>query len=207
MGNPPYVDLHVHSCYSDGSMSPDEIVAAAVKNEVGVLAIADHDIIEGSLLLRDLCRRKGIAYLPAVELDALEDQTNFHILAYGFRTEDREFIQFIGHLRFLLEESGVKLVEACSMNFPHLSLTDYMDFDYDKHLGGWKALHYLMARGITSSLKEGISYYPKYHVTYDKSGYSSISSICYRIKQAGGYAVLAHPRGNYPCIGHFLLYR
>lgn len=41
----PFVDMHIHSHYSDGSMTPDEIVAAANENGVGVLAVADHNII------------------------------------------------------------------------------------------------------------------------------------------------------------------
>jgi len=36
-----YVDMHVHSYYSDGSMSPEEIVESAVANDVGILAVAD----------------------------------------------------------------------------------------------------------------------------------------------------------------------
>lgn len=68
-----------------------------------------------------------------------------------------------------------------------------MNFSYDVRLGGWKALHYFVAKGLTTSLKEGIRYYPQYNISYDKSGYPSIGAISYRIKQAGGYAVLAHP--------------
>ena len=188
-----FVDLHVHSFYSDGSMSPDEIVNAALKNNVGLLAIADHDLIEGSLSIRELCKANGIEYIPAVEIDSFENGKNYHILAYGFDVHDKEFCDFLGHTRFLLDESGVKLIEAMQSDYRNVSLTDYMNFSYDIHLGGWKALHYFVERGLVSSLKDGIRFYPCYNITYDKSGFSSISSIVYRIKKAGGFSVLAHP--------------
>lgn len=190
-----YVDLHIHSCYSDGSMSPDEIVENALENNVGTLAIADHNVIEGSLSIIDSCKRNGIRHIPAVEIESGEvvDGINFHILAYDFDTANKEFIEFISHAKFMQDESGVKLIEAMQADYDCVSLADYMEFTYDKHLGGWKAIHYLLEKGVTSSLKEGVKFYPKYNITYDKSGYSSISAIAYRIRKAGGYSVLAHP--------------
>ncbi|MCL2518453.1 MAG: PHP domain-containing protein [Oscillospiraceae bacterium] len=184
----PFADLHIHSFYSDGTMSPEEIVKAAVESGVGTLAIADHNILDGSLLLRGLCRRNGINYIPAVEIDAVEGETDFHILAYGFDINNVPFNEFVKHARFSLDEMSVKLVEL--MGFP---LEDYMNYTYDRSLGGWKALHYFLEKGFTSSLKEGIKFYSEYGVTYDKAGYSTIAATAYRIKTAGGYSVLAHP--------------
>ena len=46
-----YADLHIHSYYSDGTMSPHEILNIAVEKDIGLLAITDHDILEGSIEL------------------------------------------------------------------------------------------------------------------------------------------------------------
>ncbi|MCL1872919.1 MAG: PHP domain-containing protein [Clostridiales bacterium] len=48
----PYVDLHIHSFYSDSSMSPEEIIEAAVANGVGTVAIVDHNTLDGSIMAR-----------------------------------------------------------------------------------------------------------------------------------------------------------
>lgn len=190
-----YVDLHTHSCYSDGTMSPDEIVETARENNVGILAIADHNVIEGSLSIIDSCKKIGIRYIPAVEIESGEvaDGANFHILAYDFNIANKEFIEFINHVKFIQDESGVKLIEAMQSDYECISLEDYMDYTYDRSLGGWKAIHYLLKKGLTSSLKEGIKFYLKYNITHDKAGYSSIVAIAYRIRKAGGYSILAHP--------------
>lgn len=188
-----FVDMHVHSYYSDGSMSPDEIVESACANGVGLLAVADHDVITGSLAIKETCEKNKIKYIPAVEIDSIEKNTNFHILAYDFDTENKDFCDFISHTRFLLDESGPKLIEAMKADYSDISLPDYMDFNYNIRLGGWKTLHYFIEKGLTSSLKEGLRFYSQYDITYDKSGYSPIGVIAYRIKKAGGYSVLAHP--------------
>lgn len=189
----PYADLHVHSYYSDSSMSPEEIVRAAGAGGVGILAIADHDILAGNLASRDICKAYSIRYIPAVEIDTLYKGENYHILAYGFDAGNTAFTEYINHTRFLLDEVSVKLVELMSADYSGISLKDYFEYEYDRRLGGWKALQYFMDKGLTSFLKEGIGFYNKYGVTYDKSGYSTITAAAYRIKSAGGYAVLAHP--------------
>ena len=160
-----FVDMHIHSFYSDGSMSPDEIVESACKNGVGVLAVADHDVIEGSVKIKEICIKNKIKYIPAVEIDSIEHGINFHVLTYGFDIENKEFYDFISHTRFMLDESGFKLIEAMKADYSNISLPDYTDFTYDRRLGGWKMLHYLVEKGFVSSLKEGLQFYSQYNIT------------------------------------------
>ena len=189
----PFVDLHVHSYYSDGSMSPEEIVLDAVSNEVGLLAIADHDVLEGSEKLKDLCKDNDIHYIPAVEIDTAEEDNNIHILAYGFDMNDLTFRDFVKSTRFCLDEMSVKVVQKMANDYSSLSLEEFFSYSYDKRLGGWGALHYLMEKGLSSSLKEGIRFYSEYDITYSKAGFSTVAATAHRIRAAGGYAILAHP--------------
>ena len=191
--NGTFVDMHIHSYFSDGSLSPQEIARAANENRVGLIALADHNVFEGSILLSEECKKYGIRCVPAVEIDSIERNNKYHILAYGFDSGDKDFMSFLSHTRFLLDEVSVKLIELMRCDYPSFSIPDYMDFSYDRKLGGWKALHYLREKGLTSSLNEGIRFYSQYGLTYDKSGYSTIPAIIYRIKKAGGFSVLAHP--------------
>jgi len=191
--NKPYADLHVHSYYSDGSMSPEELVEAAIENGVGILAIADHNTIEGSIQARELCRTNEIHYIPAVEIDTLDNGELQHIIAYGFDISNSAFIDFINHSHFMLHEMSIKLIERMQSDYTNLSLSDFFDYRYDRRLGGWEGAHYLIEKGIISSLKDGIPFYPKYDVTHSNAGFSSVTATAYRIKMAGGYSVLAHP--------------
>jgi len=141
----PYVDLHIHSIYSDGSLTPAEIAESAHENGVALLAVADHDTIKGVSETRAACAKYDINCITATEIDSLDGNINFHILAYDFDINNEEFIDFLGHARFLLDESSVKLVELMHRDYNDISIPDYMDFTYDRRLGGWKALHYIVA--------------------------------------------------------------
>ena len=189
----PFADLHIHSYYSDGSMSPEEIVEAAVENDVGLLAIADHNVLEGSINVKSLCRANEIQYLSAVEIDTLDKDGFQHILAYGFDISNSMFSDFIKHLRFMLDEMSVKLIERMKTDYSSVSLSDYFEYKYDRQLGGWKGINYLLDKGITSSLKDGMSFYSTYDVLHNNAGFSTIAATAYRIKMAGGYSVLSHP--------------
>ncbi|QHQ62952.1 PHP domain-containing protein [Anaerocolumna sedimenticola] len=187
------VDLHIHSFYSDGTMSPAEILETAYNKNLGVISITDHDVIDGSLKLMELSNNYNIKCIPGVEIDALENGVNYHILAYGVDLEDKDFIAFILKNRDLLEEVNIKLIEKMQKDYDFITVSDYLDFNYDKRMGGWKALHYFIEKGITNSLVEGFMIYTKYKHSYNCVQFLSIKQVCDIIHHAGGKAVLAHP--------------
>ena len=188
-----YVDLHIHSFYSDGTMSPRDIAEAAQKSGVGLLAVTDHNSALHYPQIRDACQKRNIKCIPAVEIDCLDGERYYHVLAYGFNTRSQAFHKFLRHTRFMLDELSVKLVERMQEDYSCVSLKDYMDYRCDRRLGGWKALHYFYEKGLTASIKEGIALYPQYGVIYQSAGYATVGAVAYRIHRAGGYAVLAHP--------------
>lgn len=186
-------DLHIHSYYSDGTMSPEEILAGAIKKGVGLISLTDHDILEGTAELQELCLQEDIHYLPGVELDTLEKGINYHVLAYGINLKDVAFSSFVKGNRKRLDTVNSKLIEKMEKDVPTVSMSDYEAYRYDRRKGGWKALHYLMEKGFTVTLREGLAYYAKYECDYDCVDFPSIQTVCEQIHKAGGKAVLAHP--------------
>jgi len=191
--NLPYADLHIHSLYSDGTMTPKEILDEAVKNGVGLLAVADHDILKGSSELKALSLHSPVKCIPAVEIDAYDHGQNVHILAYNPDFSNAEFIRFVAETRQKLDQISKRLIERMQPTIPEVSLEDFNRFDYPPSGGGWKALHYLLSKGLTQTLMEGVKFYPEFGCTYEESGYSAVSEVCRVIHKAGGKAVLAHP--------------
>jgi len=186
-------DLHIHSYYSDGTMSPEEILTAALSKGVGLIAISDHNSLEGSLKLQKLCRGFDIQYVPAVEIDALDNGNNIHILGYGMNLFNEEFRLFVKRNRTLLDEISIKLIEKMQSDFDSITLSDYLNYSYDREKGGWKGLHYLFKRGLTKSLKEGLKFYQTYNCSYDCVDFPSVNLAAQYIHNAGGKAILAHP--------------
>lgn len=188
-----YADLHIHTHYSDGTMSPDMVARRAAAKGVGLIAVADHNVLAGSRRLIKCCNREGIHCIPAVELDTLEGDTLYHILGYGIDLEDPQFIAFCAGNRNLLDRMNESMVERVATDTPGVSLEDYRRFCRDFRLGGWKALHYFLARGLTSKLRDGIRLYDMYGCYHSGFPFPSVEQACAAVRAAGGKPVLAHP--------------
>lgn len=186
-------DLHIHSYFSDGTMSPAEILKEAFDHNVGLIALTDHDMLEGSRELGELCQGIDIIYVPGVELNSLEEGLNYHILGYGIDINNQEFIDFVDKNRTMLFTVNSLLIEKMQNDYKNISIEDYNAYTYDRRKGGWKALHYLVEKGITNTLREGFALYTKYECYYDVVDFPSIRTVCECIHKAGGKAVLAHP--------------
>lgn len=187
------VDLHIHSYYSDGTMSPKEILWTAQEKGVGIISLTDHDRLEGARELKKLCEHSKIQFISGVEMNSLNKGTTVHILGYGVDLEDKAFYEFVNRNRSMLDLISVKLIEKMQEKYEQLSVTEFLDYKYDKKKGGWKALHYLMEKRITKNLREAFPLYSKYGCNYDCVDFPSTKEVCESIRKAGGRAVLAHP--------------
>ena len=81
------IDLHTHTCYSDGEYTPDELIKYAIKHDIGVLGITDHDTISGVKTIKDE-DYKDITIFKGIELTAKVDKGRMHILGYGIDLEN-----------------------------------------------------------------------------------------------------------------------
>jgi len=78
------VDLHTHTRFSDGSLTPTEVVELAVREGLSAVAITDHDGIGGLEEALDAGERLGIEVVPGVELNLEHDQVTMDLLGYFF---------------------------------------------------------------------------------------------------------------------------
>src|SRR5690606_5412306 len=77
-------DLHMHSTASDGALAPAELMARAAEAGVELVALTDHDCVDGLDEARDAAARLGMAWVSGVELSAQWQGHTVHVLGYGF---------------------------------------------------------------------------------------------------------------------------
>lgn len=188
-----YADLHIHTTASDSSYSPAEVVARAVRNHVTLMAVCDHNVIAGSLAAEPLARDAGISFVRGVEIDALYAGRDVHMLAYHPDFEHRAFRELIAHARYALDHMSEVLLERLKGEFPALDMAEYRAFAYDPAKGGWPMLQYLLYKGVTGSIREGMALYPRYDVTYAGAGFVPLDEVIGTVHAAGGAIVVAHP--------------
>jgi 3',5'-nucleoside bisphosphate phosphatase len=80
---PPTFDLQSHSLHSDGALAPDEVVAAAAAAGVELLALSDHDTVDGVQHAAEAAAGLGVRFVPAVEISSVErHKQDLHVLGY-----------------------------------------------------------------------------------------------------------------------------
>ena len=189
-------DLHMHSYYSDGTMSPREIVEDAKKRNVQLIAITDHNVLDSYTELKEAAEEFGINVIRGVEIDARFEDIVVHILAYNFQDNEKLF-NLVHKAKNELLETSIELIKRMENDYENISSEDYEAYDYDKRKGGWKGIHYLFDRGITSELFEGVKYYGQYKCGHEYFDYPTVEEVIDAVHEANGYVVLAHPCNYY----------
>lgn len=190
------VDLHIHTYYSDGTMSPKEVVEDAKRKNLGIIAITDHDVLDSYEELKVEAEKAGIIAIRGVEIDSIFEGHLVHLLAYKFEDNEKLF-KLINHAKEKLLETSIELIRRMENDYEGISLEDYNSYEYERRKGGWKGIHYLYDRKITEGLFDGVKFYGKYDCGHEKFAFPSVEEVCNTVHDANGYVVLAHPCNYY----------
>lgn len=190
------VDLHIHTYYSDGTMSPKEVVEDAKRKNLGIIAITDHDVLDSYEELKVEAEKAGIITIRGVEIDSIFEGHLVHLLAYKFEDNEKLF-KLINHAKEQLLETSIELIRRMENDYEGISLEDYNSYEYERRKGGWKGIHYLHDRKITEGLFDGVKFYGKYDCGHEKFAFPSVEEVCNTVHDANGYVVLAHPCNYY----------
>jgi hypothetical protein len=76
------IDLHTHTTASDGRCTPPELVSRASAAGITVLAVTDHDTVAGCAVAAEACAAAGIGFVPGIEITAVQDGVDVHVLGY-----------------------------------------------------------------------------------------------------------------------------
>src|SRR3982750_956179 len=96
----PRFDLQSHSIHSDGALPPGEVVALAAAAGVELLALTDHDSVDGVDEALEAGRAHGVRVVSAAELSSIDGEyEDLHILGYGFDHHDPGLTERLGAFR------------------------------------------------------------------------------------------------------------
>ncbi|HZU39736.1 MAG TPA: PHP domain-containing protein [Solirubrobacteraceae bacterium] len=110
----PTFDLQSHSRHSDGALAPAEVVAEAARAGVELLALSDHDNVDGVAEALEAGAREGVRVAPAVEITAIDgDHADLHVLGYLIDHTDARLLERLAGYRAQREGRADRIVEAC----------------------------------------------------------------------------------------------
>ena len=102
------IDLHIHSKYSDGSHSPEEIVRIAKASNVQLISVCDHNLVQGTLEILPIAEKMGVKAIPGCEIDGIFEGQDIHILCYNADFSDEK----INECKEKLQECSLKCIAA-----------------------------------------------------------------------------------------------
>lgn len=194
------VDFHMHSIYSDGVKSPEELLRHALDCNLSMMALTDHDEIDGIKALRtaqeQLDPEKTIKIINGCEFSADYKDKSIHILGYRFDETNKELRDFIEYFKSKREERIDEIIRRCN-NVGYFISKDELLKKFPKtqaygrpHIG-----QLLIDGGYAKDIndvfkdilrKDSPCYVPKVKI--------EVPYIIDIIHKAGGLAVMAHPK-------------
>ncbi len=191
------IDLHLHTFFSDGTLSPEELVSYAKENGITTMAITDHDGV--SALERGIIagEKLGIRVMTGIEFST-EDENGIymHLLGYGFDWRNKALNREVEMIRKKREERNNALLAALNNIGLYLSEEDLVIREGQDYVGKPTFAIALMKKGYISSPKEAFTegkFMRSPAVRKIHREKISIQKAIKLINDAGGISVLAHP--------------
>lgn len=186
-------DLHIHSNYSDGLLSPIEIVKYCREIGLKTIAITDHDSVQAVKVLQDTAHL-GVELIPAVELSSNIGLLDIHILGYFVDHEDPDLIEYLAKMRAHRIKRARKIVENLSNDGIKVDFERMKEIAKNSALGRPHIAEALREHGYVQSTREAFVHFLSYHSPYYEPKMSvNPVELLKRIKQWGGISVIAHP--------------
>lgn len=188
------LDLHIHSKFSDGTMSPREIIIEAKKRGLTAISITDHDTADGVYEALVAGEEHGVEVLAGIELSVEHHGTYMHILGYFFDPKDTGLLNKLERVQVAREKRNGLILEklgefGMKIDNQELQIMSEMGQTGRPHIA-----RIMVEKGYVASLDEAFRKYlrkdmPAYAPRFVYSSKEAIDMI----SSAGGYCVLAHP--------------
>ena len=194
----PKADLHIHTTASDGHSSPQEIVRSAQKHELDVIAITDHDTIQGYQQAREVAKDTEVRLLPGVEITADFDGRECHLLAYCFDPDHPAIKNILVHHHRSRLERGKWIVDQLLQEGLDIDINEVKAEANGANIGRPHIASVLVDKGYVASFKEAfIRYLSDESLGKIENDYYSHHKVIKKVKEAGGAIVIAHPGNLY----------
>lgn len=190
-------DLHLHTYFSDGTYSPEELAAQAQRQELQAVALTDHDTVEGCAPAARACAAVGIEFIVGTELTAEQDGHEIHILGYGIDMLNARFLKEIGKFQAVRQNRIREMVQRLNQINVPLQAEAVFALANCRAPGRPHVARALVQAGLVGSLDEAFErFLKKNRPAWVPKFKMSAANATDLIHQSGGAAVMAHPGLN-----------
>lgn len=189
-----FADLHLHTVFSDGTYTPQELISESAKRGLSAISVVDHDTIDGIEPALEIAKLEDIEVLPGIELSAEYDGFEVHILGYLIDYKNKKLIEKLESLKKNRVERIYKIVDKLKGMGLVLEAESVFNIARYGTVGRLHVARAMVSAGLVSSIAEAFRKYigdkcPAYVCNFRFSPVETIRLI----KEANGIPVLAHP--------------
>jgi len=192
------IDLHTHSTCSDGVLSPSELVKHAFSKNIKVLALTDHDTIEGLSEAKIQSEELGITFVPGVELNIDWPKGEFHLLGLGLKNPSEQLLKILNDLQKDRDSRNAQIIEKMKEAGFDADLKEIQSKFKTCCLGRPHFAAYMVEKKIVKTRQQAFDkYIGKNCPWYIPRLGANLDDSIQAIKDSGGIPVMAHPLSIY----------
>lgn len=196
-----YVDMHIHTNYSDGVFTPSEVVEYATKLKLAAISITDHDSVEGIDEAIEAASKTALEVVPGIELSSEvgdNQKSEMHILGYHIDYKSPQLTEALGLFKEARQERAEKILGKLEKHGLTFKDKTFMESSGKRIIGRLHFAKAMIEEGHVHSISEAFQRYlapnkPAYVQKYALSAAEAIKLV----KRAGGVPVMAHPYYNH----------
>ena len=188
------VDLHVHTTFSDGDMTPEEMVREAQKRGLAGIGIADHDEIGGAAVAMEAAGSSGFEVVAAVELSTSDSKTDVHVLGFMIDLKNENLLSYLKLFRDARLRRGLDMVERLRGMGLALDPGLVLEIANGGSVGRPHVAEALLRSGFVESYEEAFRKYIGFDSPAYVPKYQLKPNLAFQlIAEAGGVGAIAHP--------------
>jgi hypothetical protein len=187
-------DLHCHSSYSDGELSPGDVVLRAVEQGVTTLALTDHDTLSGLAEAQQIAKQYELNFIPGIELSCLWNKKTFHILGLNVDANNAKLLAGTRQLKNIRYERAKEIANKLERNKIPGAFQAVQDSAGVGMITRPHFANFLIKQGHVSTMQSAFDrYLGQGKSAFVNTQWVELEDAVQWIKAAGGIAVLAHP--------------
>lgn len=190
-----FADLHIHTYYSDSSLSPVEVIEKAVQENISCVAITDHDTVEGVAPTQQAAINHAVEVISGIELSSELNGQDVHILGYFIDCSSKALATKLGQIQSVRKERINQMIDKLKgYGVDNITADEVSVLTKSDSVGRPHLALILREKGWVSSLQQAFDkYLAEGACAYVKKFKQSPQEAIQLIRAAKGVAVLAHP--------------